>query len=264
MCQYLLKFTSWSILLLFLRIVSPAQTIHWQAEEQKLLHLHKKKQEAFVHQTDSLAYYSTLFSQTFSQLIRNHSESFAYPFDSLTNYIACHVNISPDKKLKIYSWDTYLGGTMHFFHNLYQYQWQDSLYCFMQPEEGVPDGFYTQVQTLETPQQTYYLATYNAIYSNREISQKIRLLTLGDSLRWQHPLIEIGQTRTHEIQLHYDFYTLPQSLLYPIRLLMYNEKTKVLYVPVIEDNGTFTTKCQMYEFKNGYFKYTKTIKNPYL
>jgi hypothetical protein len=29
---------------------------------------------------------------------------------------------SPDKKLRVYSWDTYGGGTMHFFHSIAQYE----------------------------------------------------------------------------------------------------------------------------------------------
>src|SRR4051794_23169642 len=43
---------------------------------------------------------------------------------------------------------------------------------------------------------------------------------------------------------------------YPYELITYNEKKKILYIPVVEENGKLNRRMFIYQLKNELFEYT--------
>src|SRR5277367_992638 len=85
------------------------------------------------------------------------------------------ITASPDKKLRIYSWDTCGGGTMHFFHSVAQYE--------------VPGSKQTKVLTLhpienphpehDDPDSGWY---FSSVVPIRTVDGKSVYLAMGDGI----------------------------------------------------------------------------------
>ncbi len=74
------------------------------------------------HTYDSIKYYDRLFQEKLAYYTSHFPSSLSYPFNQLdqNNYIS--IATSKDGKLRIYSWDTWDGGTMHSTMNLLQFK----------------------------------------------------------------------------------------------------------------------------------------------
>jgi hypothetical protein len=70
---------------------------------------------------DSLAHANAMFAKKLSYYISKCPFTINQKFSSLAND---HLDISTsnDGLFRIYSWDTWTGGTMHFFENVMQYK----------------------------------------------------------------------------------------------------------------------------------------------
>ena len=106
--------------LFFVRPNSYGQTNSFDKADKELTALYAKIFPFYYGNIDSLNYYSNLFSVRFTTFIKNNPATINYKFKSLTDSNACHIVTSTDGLLRIYSWDTWLGGTMHDFNNIFQ------------------------------------------------------------------------------------------------------------------------------------------------
>src|SRR6185436_3629589 len=91
---------------------------------------HSQKQSLKQIEADLLATSNRLFS--FYQ---------PYQHDSLEKY---------SEELRIYSWDTWTGGSMRFYNNIFQYNYMGKVITeFDQLEEGDAGGFFSELFTLK-------------------------------------------------------------------------------------------------------------------
>src|SRR6516162_6778674 len=110
-----------SILFFPLSIKSFSQSLTLKEIEKDLSDTYSKIFPFYYGNHDSLDFYSSLFSDKMHKYIGEYPSTLNYPFQSLIDSNDCTIVTSKDRLFRIYSWDTWLGGTMHFFENIYQY-----------------------------------------------------------------------------------------------------------------------------------------------
>jgi hypothetical protein len=184
----------------------------------------------------------------------------AYAFPKLGD--RAYVVTSRDKRLRIYSWDTESGGTMHNFDNVFQYQGKSGkVYTWTRTEdsEGDAGAFYHQMFQADTPAGTVYLGVSTFIGSTSMAGQSIRAYKInGEKLDTAAKVIKTRSGVTDSVGFGYDFFSVVDHPERPIRLFSYDETRKSFRFPiVIEDGktpqGRVTNRYITYRFDGKYF-----------
>ncbi len=210
--------------------------------------------------SDSLTYYSHLFDQRMNQLVNNNPVSLDYAFTMLVDSYACMIETSEDGLFRIYSWDTWTGGTMHFYHSVFQFKTDNTVKTFNpQYDETDPQNYYSDIFTLKTAGgRTYYLVISNGRYSTKYMSQTIKIFAIrGAVLDENVKLIKTKSGLQNTIDVEYDYFSIKDKLTYRDQLIHYDKMQKIIYIPVIygdNDRGQVSGKFIRYQFKGKYFE----------
>jgi hypothetical protein len=201
-------------------------------------------------------------NEMFREKLLKYTKSAAtlrYKFGALDEYM--QLATSADEKFRIYSWDTQDGGTMHNYSKVFQFQGADGK-VYSQPDdlnEGDPGSFAYDIFTLDAKGGKVYLVCTTAILSTSDNNQTVRLYKIaGSSLKSDVKLIKTKSGLTDSIGFSYNFFSVVDREDRPVRLILFDSKTKTLKIPVvIEDkefpNGRVTNKFISYRFDGTYF-----------
>ncbi|MHB8206355.1 hypothetical protein [Mucilaginibacter sp.] len=182
-----------------------------------------------------------------------------YPFNLLKKeHVA--INSSRDGLFRIYSWDTWTGGTMHFFESVFQYKSGATTYATLDTEkqEGDNRPLYNKVYQFRNNNKTYYLAVYEDIGSTIIFGGGIQIFAIEKG-----ELKNIKIIKTHmglNSELSYDC-DLSKSIktwatmTYPS--IHYDELTKTIFIPLVQDNDAVTHRFITYKFTGQYFEKVK-------
>jgi hypothetical protein len=187
-------------------------------------------------------------------IARGHSnpDFFTYPFTSLSAYL--DVLTSKDKLLRIYSWDTYTGGTMHIFYAVAQYIGGDKkLYTqsLVDTSDNDPGLSFSKIYTFDDKGRKYYLSIGNAIYSTHDLAQEVIIYTVSGNLLVQAPIIKTQRGLTNSIHVGYDLFGLTSKTDHSI---VFDEATKELKIPLVDAKGRMTSKNIVYKFNGERFE----------
>ena len=183
-----------------------------------------------------------------------------YAFPKLKDEM--YVATSKDGRLRIYSWDTGTGGTMHDYANVFQYQGKSGrVYSWTDPETEDASGgpFYTEIFEVATRTGPIYLANSTFIASTSMHGQSLNALRIdGEKLDQAAKLIKTRRGVTNEVGITYDFFSVVDRPERPVKLFFFNAAKKEFRFPiVIEDDKTFlgrvTDKFITYRFNGKYF-----------
>jgi len=168
---------------------------------------------------------------------------------------------APDNKLRIYSWDTGLGGTMRDFSAVYQYRQGDKTYSGRVPgatPEEEPQDFYSHIYQLEGNQRTYYIAICHAIYSTKDAYQGVKIFSIENGqLNSEVKLIKTSTGIRNELGFAFDFFSVVDRPERPVKLINYDPSTKTITIPVVHEDGRVTKKWIKYRFNGQYFEKNK-------
>ena len=233
--------------------------------------LHKSYQKILFYRLgtdsifwDSLEIENKIFRNKLEQYTSKFPLTLTCNFDSL---LKDNIDIvtSDDKLFRIYSWNTFLGGTMKDFGNVFQYKAADKVYskiAYDSAEEDVYIPFYSHIFTLKANGKSYYLAVNNGIYSTKDASQSIKIFTIeNNSLNDTMKIIKTEEGLVNSIDVYFDFFSVIDKPERPLRLIKYDAKNKIIYIPVILGNGEVTDRYTLYQFTGQYFEYIKRKKN---
>jgi hypothetical protein len=210
---------------------------------------------------DSLERQDALFRMQLLKFSLKYPQTLNYSFDTLrTNHI--DIATSADKLFRIYSWDTWQGGTMHDFENIFQYKSGDKVYAYSvydtSDEQDTYVPFYSDIYTLKNNNKTYYLAIANGIYSTKDASQSIKIFDIENDHIHNVKLIKTPAHYTNEIEVYFDFFSVAdRSDERPIRVIKYDSATQNIYIPVVTDDEKVTNKFIVYKFNGNYFEKQK-------
>ena len=147
--------------------------------------------------------------------ILSNSNSFEYPFDSLSKYVT--IIQSNDNKVRIFSWDELTGGTWHDMAVIVQFktsnqeiktQWIDS--DISEEATGKTDAIQYEIYDVEINKQSHYLCFGWGTYGSGHHHNSILIFSIeNDSLKVCSNCIEkdysvIQAPRSKKINLKYD------------------------------------------------------------
>ena len=70
--------------------------------------------------------------------------------------------------------------------------------------------------------------------------------------------MRIFKTKTkklNNISVEFDFFSVADRPERPLELISYDEKKKIIYIPVVNNNGKVSNKNILYQLKGGYFEF---------
>ncbi len=198
------------------------------------------------------------FRESLMTLASQHESTLTYGFPRLTEKI--QIETSPDGRLRVYSWDTLSGGTMHFYDTVFQFRGVDGVYSAGSfYDEGDPGGFVTDVFNIETKTGTVYLVATTSRISTSDNGQSIGALQIdGNTLSDGVKIFKTSSGTTSSIGFSYDFFSVADRDERPVRLFRYEPKTKTLRFPVViaddgSPQGRVTDKDIVYRYDGKYF-----------
>jgi hypothetical protein len=198
----------------------------------------------------------------FKNKLLNHTKvasTLNYEFSELKQYL--FLATSEDRKLRIFSWDTEAGGTTHFFATVYQFQGKDgNIYSESEElEEGDSGAFVSDIFDIDAKSGKVYLARFTSIFWDL-CYQSINSFEIEEnSLNHNKKLIKTKSGLTSSLGFEYDFSSVRDRKERPIKLILYDKKTKTIKIPVvIEDKqfnngGKVTDRFINYKFDGTYF-----------
>ena len=225
-------------------------------KEQELISIYKKLTGARSGEFDSLNYYSDLFTEKLENLLSTDKKTLKYPFKALTEARICYIKTSKDGLFRIYSWDSQLGGTMHFFNVIYQYHDGKTVKTqSIKLEEGDPAWYCSELFSLKTQKTTYYLAVINGIYSTKDVSQSIKAFELTDKgVNDSILLMKTPEGLKNSLDLSYDFLSVADRPERPSPVIQFDPKNKIIIVSITNDKGKIVQGSKSYRFNGIYFE----------
>lgn len=167
---------------------------------------------------------------------------------------------SPDGLLRIYSWDTWTGGTMHYFQNVVQYRVGNKVNSTgIEDKDGDGDAgyYYENIYLLKKGDKSYYLVNYKGIYSSKDISEGLRVFNFQNGqLLANTKLIKTLSGLHNSIEYSYDFFSIVDWKVRPS--ILYDSVKKEIKIPLVDESGRVTKRFITYKFTGQYFEKVKS------
>ncbi len=204
---------------------------------------------------DSLEKANEVFEKSLLNCTAKYPATLKHPFKQLDSS-GLSIASASDGQFRIYSWDTYTGGTMHVFSTVYQYASGNKTFSMKEAgEEGDPGSWYNAVYTLQAGKITYYLAVYHNVFSTRDRNIGIKIFSLvNGKLDPKAKLIKTGSGMNNTLNVEFDVPAL-QSEDYPE--IHYDAATKTILIPLLSAEGKLTGKNISYRFNGTCFEKLK-------
>jgi hypothetical protein len=244
------------LLLLFIPIFSFSQKQTLKQIELDLFEASNKLYSFNYGSSDSIEKYSEQLRNKTIEAISKNPATLKYPFQMLIDSNAFEIVTSEDSLFRIYSWDTWTGGTMHFFNNIFQYSYNGKVITeFLELSEDDPSGFFSDIFTLRSGGKTYYLVTNNGMYSSKDVVQSIQVFAIEKGkLNQNVKLIKTSSGMTSIISVEFDFFSVVDRPERPVRVIKYDKSKKIIYIAVVHEDGKVTDKFIQYKFNGKYFE----------
>lgn len=206
----------------------------------------EKANDVFV---DKIKYYTASFPSTINQ-----------DFKSLKKE-RLDIFTSADGLFRVYSWETWQGGTMRDFANIYQYktgQQPHSVYLHNLGPDGPYIPFYTNLYTYKIAGKTYYLGVYGCIYSNKDAGTGIRVFDIENGkLNDDVKIIKTASGLHSKLYYDYNFFSVVDIPFEKRPTITFNAQKETISVPLVNANGNVTHNFITYKFNGQYFERVK-------
>ena len=245
------------VLTVFTYTNSFSQTKDIALQENKFVKLYSKLTSFIQANYDSITFYSDRFEREYTKFIQNNAATLNYPFTTLVDSNFCDVRTSSDGYFRIYSWDTWTGGTMHIFKTIYQWKTNGKVFTKVPKyEEGDAGSFCSRIYTAHINDKVCYLAVTNGIFSTKDAMQSISAYSIeGNKLVDTVKVFKTKTKKLNRIDIEFDFFSVVNRPERPLELITYDDKQEIIYIPVIGDKGQVTKKNLLYQLKGSYFEF---------
>lgn len=202
---------------------------------------------------DSLSKENSLLKKKLLKYAKDQPLTLGYDFNVLQKE-GLTIATSVDKKFRIYSWDTYTGGTMHFFENVYQYQAGNTVLAKAVGSTGDAKGFFSEIFTMNTSTGPIYLGYLHAILSTKLAYQNIFLFKIENRQLKDANLIKTKSGLNNSLGFEFDFFSVIDRKERPVKLIYFDEAKKEIRIPLVKANGEVTPKFITYKYNGSYFE----------
>ncbi|MGZ3766426.1 MAG: hypothetical protein ACXVB0_15600 [Mucilaginibacter sp.] len=207
---------------------------------------------------DSLERSNDIFGEKLQGYVIKYPKTISYPFNSLVkNHL--DISTSADGLFRIYSWDTWTGGTMHFFESVMQYKSGSNFKAIIDTTkfEGDVRPNYHDLFTFKANGKAYYLAVYLSIASTIEVADGIHIFTIDNGNLTDAKIIKTHSGLHSELENDYDFRSVVNIEYGKRPKPRFDEKTNTIYLPLVDGNYKMTNKFILYKFTGQYFEKVK-------
>jgi|SRR6185312_2003051 len=208
---------------------------------------------------DSVIYEESLLRSKLLTYTANAStlkQSFKY----LKYYDGLNVISSDDRSFRIYSWD---DGTKehHHYINVFQYKNGDkveSAPTMLGVDAGVQEQReYKDIYTLKAKERTYYLARYVVRKEGGDFAMGLEVFSRdANGMNDSTQIIVTNSYGTAVNNIEFDMSNTSGALSHHI---YFNKFKKMLYIPIIWNDGVVSTAYTEYKFKDHYFTEVKEL-----
>jgi hypothetical protein len=225
------------------------------SQENRFVELYSKIISSIQEDNDSVSFYSDEFTKEFTKFIKNNPATLSYPFKRLDSL--CYVITSDDGNFRVYSWDELTGGTMHFYDKIYQWKAGGKVFTKVPGGDEFDAGrFCSEIFTVVLNNKTHYLTVDNGIFSTRESAQSVSAYTIeGNKLADTARVFKAKTKKLNNIDVQFDFFSVVDRPERPLELITYDDKRKIMYIPVVDGAGQVTKKNILYELKGRYLEF---------
>jgi len=205
-------------------------------------------------------------NEDFEKLLLHYTttypETLTFKFNDLTK-IGLNISTSKNGLFKIYSWDTETGGTMRSFRNIFQFKTNNKVFSQRLEsdvdESGESSYSYEILDQVTSKNKTFYIVKCILIGSSAVSSHKIKVFSIENGkLNDDAKLIKTKSGIKNELSYDIDFSSSvnqkPDSVDREYAWLQYDQKNKIISIPLITAEGKLTTKKIKYQFKGEYFE----------
>jgi len=164
------------------------------------------------------------------------------------------ISTSDDGLFRIYSWDTWSGGTMHFFESVFQYKLGPNTISILDTPktEGDNRPNYIKLYTFKVNNKVYYLGVWIDIGSTLVGDNGIQVFAIENGeLINDVKLIKTRSGLHSQLDYGYNNGWNESSEIY------FDKKTKTIRLPLISGSGRITHKFITYKFTGQYFEKVK-------
>lgn len=241
------------------QLIKKTDTIDLSKEENELLNIYNDISASIENNNDSLiALNSKKFADSLSFLIKNNNSTLNYPFEKLQKENALKVVTATDKKLRVYSWDNNLGGTMRFYNQIYQFNAFGNMIVNESLATNDSQAFFSKIYSVQTKNnETIYLVISNSILSSKYSVQHINAYKIATENLQNVSVFKTKSKNLSQISVEYDFFSVVDRPERPVELITLNNNT--LKIALVDDNQNVTSKNLIYEWNGDAFIY-KGIK----
>lgn len=215
----------------------------------------------YVDYEDSLVVANKKFKLKLLSYTSKYPTTLNYDFSRI-KYL--FIATSQDHKFRIYSWDTWTGGTEHFFAHLIQFQGEkvesveSKTFGKNTMDDDDPSGLYSEVFQLSIDNRKIYYGYFHSSASTRDAFDGLQLFEIGnqglnDSLK----LFKTEKNLSNILGFDFDFFSVVDRKERPIKLIECSDDGKTIRIPVIDDKEQVTNKWITYRFDGKYFVESK-------
>ena len=212
------------------------------------------------HSFDSLYASNAKFEKLLLKYTSTFPETINYNFELLKKN-GLQIATSEDGLFRVYSWDDGTGGTMRFFKNIYQYKVNQKVFSKTSPKYDEKDAgcFYYQINDINSGNKKFYITQGTAVLSSGLSYHTIKIFSIEDAkLNDNAKLIKTKTGIRNQIGYEVDLTARTNRDRevgnYKIE---YDEKNKVISIPLILENSKVTDEKIHYQFKGKYFEKVK-------
>lgn len=204
---------------------------------------------------DSLEHANDGFSSQLQSITKKYPHTINQSFKSVTNS-GLIINTSADGSLRIYSWDTALGGTMRKFKNLVQYKSGPiTKSIILVIDSGGYEPFYSGLYKVKTGKITYYIGVNTGILSSAYITQGVKVFAIEQGkLNPNAKLIKTKSGLNNCLDIDSDLSASVNRGIATQPQLTFDIKTQTIKIPLITSEGGITKKFITYKFTGQYFE----------
>jgi hypothetical protein len=212
-----------------------------------------------VESYDSLKKANDQFEKLLLNLTSENSQTINHKFKSLTDS-GLTVSTSVDGNFRIYSWDTWTGGTMHIYKNIFQYKANGRVFSKTLNNEKNNDGdpvcSYYEVNQVTSNNKNYYLAFSSARLSSGLSYHNIKVFSIdSNKLNDNAKLIKTKTGIKNQLGYEADLTSSAnKNKEIPNFYIEYDKINKVISIPVILDDNEIMNRKIKYKFNGTYFE----------
>jgi hypothetical protein len=217
-----------------------------------------KDGDHLINRYDSIEAANTAFCKKLLEYTSSVRSTFTYDFKELEKR-GLAIRTSEDGLFRIYSWDTWMGGTAHQFEAIFQYKVDNKVVSKLAVyEDGDMGRWYSNIYDLKVDNKTYYIGLYHEVHSTSDSYQGVKLFCIeGNKLNESVRLFKTTTGIQNELGFAFSFFSVADHPERPVKLIYYDKDDDQLHLAIVLEDGTVTKRFITYQFTGKYFERVK-------